>query len=88
MASFTTSRSITSATGSSQLIASAHNARKELFLYNTAATAWYICLSGGTASNGGVDCVTLAPGAAISITTKSAVTGIGTSSSALTAVES
>jgi hypothetical protein len=78
------SKSVSSATGSSQTIAAENLARRELFVYNIAATDWTLNLIGGTAAAGAADCVTLKPGDAITINGTNKITAIGTAASKLT----
>lgn len=83
-----TDASISSATGSSQTVATASAGRRALIISNPAATTWWISPSGGTASAACAGCFELPPGSYWSPkpVPTNAVTGIGTSTSKLTVV--
>ena len=79
--------SIASATGASQEVVPANPDRRELFLFNLSNKSWWINPTGGTAAANVQGNVLLAAGGNMVLETTSAVTAIGTSGKALTALE-
>lgn len=80
-------KSVTSATGSSQTLAIANPARREIVISNIAASTWWINPVGGTAAANTTPCIQLLPGQTLVLQNADAITAIGTTSAALTVLE-
>lgn len=80
-------RSVTSATGASQVLAPANTERKELFLHNLSNKPWWINPTGGTAIADTAGNLLLEKGGTMSLTVTNAITAIGTTGKALTVLE-